>query len=151
MVKKTGVSAASKKAVAAPKNAPKSIAKAEKPASPVVQRLKKRDGPKWDKNKLAMGQFLSMTSYFTVLKIGSLISIKNQMGHTFQASKSVLETMYSADHFDREVGLNMTGLAELLQSVGDTVFTVQFRRQVNEQDAYEALQAASTSAFKDQK
>ena len=76
MVKKTATtSAASKKA--APKNAPKSIAKADKPASPVMQRIRKRDGPKWDKSKLAMGQFLSMTNYFTVLKIGDLISIKN--------------------------------------------------------------------------
>ena len=82
MAKKiASTSAASKKA--APKNAPKSIAKTEKPASPVVQRIRKRDGPKWDKSKLAMGQFLSMTSYFTVLNIGNLISIKNQMGHTF--------------------------------------------------------------------
>ena len=98
-----------------------------------------------------MGQFLSMTSYFTVLSIGSLISIKNQFGHTMQASKVLLETMYSADHYEREIPMNMTGLAELLQSVGDTVFTVQFRRQVNEQDAFEQLQNASAAAFKDSK
>jgi len=30
--------------------------------------------------------------------------------------------------------MNMTELAELLESVGDTVFTVQFRKQVKEDD-----------------
>ena len=32
-------------------------------------------------------------------------------------SKELLTTMYSATHYESEVGLNMTGLAELLQSV----------------------------------
>jgi len=38
--------------------------------------------------------------------------------------------MSSATHFDREVGMNMTGLAELLSSISDTIFSVQFRKQV---------------------
>ena len=141
----------SRAATKAPKQAAKKIEKDSKPPSPVQKRLRQQTGPKWDRSKLAMGQFLSMTSYFTVLNIGSLISIKNQFGHTMQASKVLLETMYSADHYEREVPMNMTGLAELLQSVGDTVFTVQFRRQVTEQEAFDQLQAASAAAFKDTK
>ena len=39
-------------------------------------------------------------------------------------SRDILENMYSADHFKKEVSMNMTGLAELLQSVQDNIFTV---------------------------
>ena len=32
-------------------------------------------------------------------------------------SRDIVENMYSADHFTKEVNMNMTGLAEVLQSV----------------------------------
>ena len=149
MVKKTAAAKVAPKK--ADKTAAKPIKKAEKPPSPVVSKLRSKSGPKWDLSKLAMGQFLSMTSYFTVLNIGSMISIKNQHGHTMQASKCLLETMYSADHYEREVPLNMTALAELLQSVRDNIFTVEFRRQVTEQDAIDVISASSAADFKDAK
>ena len=102
---------------AAPKAAKKPIAKAEKPASPVAHKLKVREGPKWNLAKLEMGQFLSMTSYMTVIGMGNRVTVKNQFGHIMEMSKSLIETMYSATHYEREIALNMTGLAELLQSV----------------------------------
>jgi len=43
-----------------------------------------------------------------------MISVQNQFGHNMQMSKVLLETMYSATHYEREMPLNMTGLAELL-------------------------------------
>ena len=60
-----------------------------------------REGPKWDLSKLAMGQFLSMTSYMTVIGTGNMITVKNQHGHVMQMSKSLVETMYSATHYER--------------------------------------------------
>ena len=54
-------------------------------------------------------------------------------------SRDILENMYSADHFKKEVPMNMTGLAELLQSVQDNIFTVQFRAQAKEEAAKKAL------------
>ena len=96
-----------------------------------------------------------MTSYLTVLGVGSanhnLITVKNQFGQDLQMSKDLLETMYSANHFDREVSLNMTGLAELLQSVQDHAFTVHFQKQINEENAVDALLNADPSAFTDAK
>ena len=154
MVKKSAP-AAPKKAPAAPKAAPKAakkpIAKAPKPPSPVQQRLKNRDGPKWDLSKLGMGQFLTMTSYMTVLGIGNMVSVRNQHGHTMQMSKSLVETMYSATHYEREVALNMTGLAELLQSVQDVVFTVNFKKQASELNTAQALINAPADAYTDPK
>ena len=86
-----------------------------------------------------------------VLKIGSMVSVRNQFGHTMQMSKELLETMYSADHYEREVPLNMTGLAELLQSVSDHVFTVTFLKQASESGASHALENADASCFSDEK
>ena len=45
----------------------------------------------------------------------------------------------------------MTGLAELLQSVQDHAFTVHFQKQINEENAVDALLNADPSAFKDAK
>lgn len=103
--------AAQKKAVQ-PKKINKAIAKAPK-QKPAANR-KAQSGPKWNLADLKMGQFLSMTSYMTVLNINHLVAVRNQYGHTMQMSQELLETMYSATHYAREVGLNMTGMAELL-------------------------------------
>ena len=63
-----------------------------------------------------MGQFLSMTSYFSVLSIRNdgMVNVKNQHGNFMQMSKDLLDTMYSGRHYASTVNLNMTGLAELL-------------------------------------
>lgn len=47
--------------------------------------------------------------------------------------------MDSANHFAKEVPMNMTELAELLESAGDTCFTVNFRKQVTEDRVHEKL------------
>ena len=109
---KVSKSTAAKASKAAAAKAP--ISKPQKPDRSVAQKLKQRSGPKWDLAKLATDQYLSMTSYMTVLNITSMVAVRNQHGNTMQMSKELLETMYSAQHYDREVAMNMTGLAELL-------------------------------------
>ena len=64
-------------------------------------------------------------------------------------SKDILEKMWSATHFTKEVPMNMTGLAELLTTVSDTIFTVQFRKQVNKDTAEQALKVTSVADLKD--
>ena len=66
-------------------------------------------------------------------------------------SRDILESMDSADHFKKEVPMNMTGLAELLHTVQDKIFTVQFRAQAKEEAAITALQDAPQADFKDSK
>ena len=46
-------------------------------------------------------------------------------------SKDILEKMDSATHFSKEMAMNMTDLAELMTTCGDTVFTVQFHKKPN--------------------
>jgi hypothetical protein len=63
-------------------------------------------------------------------------------------SRDILEKMSSATHFAREVGLNMTALAELLSTVSDTIFTVQFKKQVNKEAAEKVLKETSAADLK---
>ena len=54
-------------------------------------------------------------------------------------SRDILESMSSADHFKKEVPMNMTALPELLQTVQDNIFTIQFRAQPKAEAATTAL------------
>lgn len=45
---------------------------------------------------------------------GNRITVENSFGNPLYVSKDILEGMYSGDHFKKEVGMNMTSLAELL-------------------------------------
>ena len=64
-------------------------------------------------------------------------------------SKGLLETMYSSSHYERVVYMNKTGLAELLMSVQDVIFTVNFFKQVSENSIQDELMSADISSFSD--
>lgn len=59
---------------------------------------------------------------------GNRVTVQNSFGNDLYVSKDILENMYSGDHYKKEINMNMTTLAELLQSVQDHVFTVSFRK-----------------------
>ena len=64
-------------------------------------------------------------------------------------SKELLETMYGGSHYERVVYMNKTGLAELLMSVKDVIFTVNFYKQVSENSIEDQLMSADVSSFSD--
>jgi len=66
-------------------------------------------------------------------------------------SRDIVEKMASGTHFAKEVGMNMTGLAELLEQCSDTVFTVQFHKQPSKESAQELLAATNFNDLKDKK
>ena len=70
---------------------------------------------------------------------GNQVTVENSYGGEMIVSRDIVENMYSADHFKTEINMNMTGLAELLQTVQDNIFTVQFRSKPKEDDAMNAL------------
>jgi len=110
----------------------------------------KRSKPLWDTKQLANDHFLSQTAYINVKAIdGNRVTVENSFGGQMIVSKDIIQNMYSADHFEKEVPMNMTGLAELLHAVQDNIFTVQFRAQPKEDAAKEALQAATQADFTD--
>ena len=50
------------------------------------------------------------------------------------------EDSYSADHFDHQVKCNMTELSQILRGAKDSIFTVQFKRKVQESDIIAKLE-----------
>ena len=100
----------------------------------------KRGKPLWDTKQFSDGHFFSQTAYLNVKAVeGNRVTVTNSYGGEMLVSRDILENMHSADHFKKEVPMNMTGLAELLQSVQDNIFTVQFRAQPKEEAAKKAL------------
>ena len=63
---------------------------------------------------------------------GSRITVENSYGNQMYVSRDILEQMYSATHYAKDVAMTMTTLAEQLESAGDTVISVQFRKKPNE-------------------
>ena len=88
----------------------------------------KRNKPLWDTTQFSVDQYFSQTAYLRVKAIdGNRITVQNSYGGEMIVSRDILENMHSADHFKKEVPMNMTSLAEILHEVQDRIFTVQFR------------------------
>ena len=66
-------------------------------------------------------------------------------------SRDIIEKMDSGSHFAKEVPTNMTSLAEILQTVSDTVFSVQFKKQPTAENATESLENFNFKDIKDKK
>ncbi len=64
-----------------------------------------------------------------------MITVVDQNGTTMQVSRNIIEKMASGSHFAKEVPMNMTALAELLETLSDTVFTVCFHKQASVENA----------------
>lgn len=104
----------------------------------------KRGEPLWEPKKFETGQWFSQSCYLTVKEITpARITVKNSFGDEMHVSRDILEKMDSANHFQKEVPLNMTELAELLENAGDTAFTVSFKKKVTEESVMEKLQGAT--------
>ena len=75
----------------------------------------KRGKTLWDTKQFANDQFFSQTAYMNVKSIeGNQVTVENSFGGQMIVSRDIVENMYSADHFKKEINMNMTGLAELL-------------------------------------
>jgi len=77
------------------------------------------------------------------------ITVRNSFGHELEVSKDILEKMHSAGHYEREKPMNMTELAELLESMGDTCFTVNFRKKVDVAQVEDKLFSTSDKQLND--
>ena len=84
----------------------------------VAKKVKRTGKPLWDTKKYETKQYFSQTTYMGVKAIdGNRVTVQNSFGNDLYVSKDILEGMYSAEHFKKEVPMNMTAIAELLQSV----------------------------------
>jgi len=80
-----------------------------------AKKVKRTGKPLWDTKKFAVDQFFSQTAYLNVKAIeGNRVTVENSFGNLLYVSKDILEGMYSSSHYKKEVGMGMTGLAEIL-------------------------------------
>lgn len=76
---------------------------------------KPKGAPLWNPKKFDTKQFFSQTAYLNVQSMDGVgVTVKNSFGNEMFVSRDILQGMYSADHFKKEVAMNMSGLAELL-------------------------------------
>lgn len=122
-----------------------------KKGAKAAKKVKRTTDPLWNPKKFETKQFFSQTAYLEVKEIsGNRVTVQNSYGNALYVSKDILEGMYSADHFKKEVPMNMTSLAELLQTVKDHIFTVTFKKQPTEDSAIEAINNISKADFKNE-
>jgi len=96
---------------------------------------------KSDITKLKKGDKLSEIQYYEVLAVGTnSVAVKNERGMEFNISSSIVrEGIFSANQFTETKELTKTELADLFSHIGDTVFTVNFNKQLKDKDAREGL------------
>jgi len=85
--------------------------------------------------------YVSCHQYMRVERIqGDNIHLLNDQGEKVEIDKAVLvQDSYSADHFDKQVTCNMTELSEVLQGAKDTIFTVEFKKKVDDKQIFDSL------------
>ncbi|WP_106393138.1 hypothetical protein [Enhygromyxa salina] len=94
-----------------------------------------------DVAKLKVGDFLSETQYYRVTKIiDGKVELENERGLRLSVTNRIIEEgMYSAGQFEETVTLSRTALCEVLENAGDSIFTVNFNKQLKEKDVVTEL------------
>lgn len=96
--------------------------------------------------QLKPGSYLSETQYYQVLESirmdnnKSGVLVRNDRGFTFSVSSQIVEEgMYSADQYESEESVTRTELVGILEGAGDTIFTVNFNKQIDPKRLAEAV------------
>jgi len=86
------------------------------------------------KNKLIVGEMISLTDYFTVRKINTnSIEVEDRTGNSIEIiGNDLIESKFhSSAQFSETIKCGKNELAEKLANCGDKVFTVCFEKQDN--------------------
>ncbi|MEM9452746.1 MAG: hypothetical protein AAGF11_01120 [Myxococcota bacterium] len=94
--------------------------------------------------KLKVGDYMSETQYYQVVeKSDKQVKVRNERGYEFYVGHSIVEEgMYSAKQFDKKVEVTRTQICEILENAGDSIFTVNFNKQLKEKDVLTEILAA---------
>jgi len=108
---------------------------------------------KWDRSKLAVGDFFSCHQYMRVTNVKrNVVTLVNERGESLCIAKDVLVSdSYSANHFETSVSCNMTELSDILKSAKDTIFTVRFLKSVDLNTIEQRMKGLSLEDFKGDK
>ena len=98
---------------------------------------------KVDFSKLQPGERLSRCVYYKVQKVDperELVVIENQDGLSFEVTRRIPEQeMYSASQVTKTVKTSRGELVNLLMTAGNTIFTVEFCKQLKPDDVAASL------------
>jgi len=94
-----------------------------------------------DISKIKAGDYLSETQYYRVISVTQdTIEVQNERGLRFKiAPHIVAEGIYTAHQYRREETVTKTEIATIFHNIDNTVFTVNFNKQLREKDARDAL------------
>lgn len=105
---------------------------------------KKKDEPKWDFSKMAVGNTFSGTSYYKTSDIKGDQVVTRCQGTDIAVSRDILEyEMYNAHIYATEEKITLTQMAELLEEAHTTCFTVNFTSKVDEAVVRDRLAACT--------
>ena len=112
----------------------------------------KKGAPKWDSKQLAVGNWFSGTSYFTIKSIDGDQITTNCNGHEVVVSRDILEyEMHNASIYAKEEKLPLTKVVKILKEARSTAFTVNFNCKIDEKVVQEKLLSATAQQLKDGK
>lgn len=104
------------------------------------------------------GEIISVTEYAKVVKTGKTDSgseavwVKNlENGQEYGIEMEVADQYLSADTYDREEKLPLTQIVEILESVGDKVFTANFNKKPKDADVVKAISQLPVSDLQNKK
>jgi len=97
-----------------------------------------------DITNLKVGDHLSETQYYKVTELhDGRVALENERGLKITVTHRIVEEgMYSASQFTKTVELSRTALCEVLEGAGDSIFTVNFNKQLKEKEVADQLIAA---------
>lgn len=94
----------------------------------------------------------SSTNYVQVKSVTDRqIEVTSTAGGAWSMSRDLLQKMDSADHFDYEIPMARGELVEMLESVRDTIFTICFKKKVQQKKVVERLEIEGEEAIGDMK
>ena len=100
---------------------------------------------------LKVGDRLSETQYYQVLQIDDKkVKVRNERGFEFAVSSDIIEEgMYNASHFTETKKVSKTAIVNILESAGDTIFTVNFHKKPDEASVMDVLKNCTIADFND--
>ena len=98
-----------------------------------MEEEKKKGEPKWDKTKLAVGNWFSGTSYYKSKEIiGENVKTESD-GKEITIARDILEyEMHNACVFAKEEKLALTKVVKIFKEAHSTAFTVCFNSKIDE-------------------
>jgi hypothetical protein len=89
-----------------------------------------------DVSQIEIGDRFSETQYYQCInRDRDRIQVRNERGYEFWISSDIVrEGLFSADQFTDEQKMTRTELVEILEGAKDTIFTVNFHKQIKTAD-----------------